>query len=162
MTAYVDCYLSHLHRRLQAPGFVGRTLPGVLQLLNALRVAGSADIGLLTGNVRRGAELKLARFDLSSWFVDGAFGDDAEDRNLLGPVAMQRMSQATGREYAVEDVIVIGDTPKDIACAHAIGARCLAVGTGHFQADALRIHQPWQCLDHLLETDRICELLLKA
>ncbi|MFM2176593.1 MAG: hypothetical protein RL015_691 [Verrucomicrobiota bacterium] len=160
MTAYVDCYLSHLHRRLQAPGFVGRTLPGVLQLLNALRVAGSADIGLLTGNVRRGAELKLRRFDLQDHFLDGAFGDDAEDRNLLGPVAMARVSALTGRSYDVKDVIVIGDTPKDISCAHAIGARCLAVGTGQFEADALRVHQPWLCLENLADTQGVCDRLL--
>lgn len=160
MAAYVDCYLGHLDRRLQAPGFVGRTLPGVVELLNALRVAGSADIGLLTGNVRRGAELKLQRFDLQHHFLDGAFGDDAEDRNLLGPVAMDRVSSLTGRRYAVEDVIVIGDTPKDISCAHAIGARCLAVGTGYFEAEALRMHQPWLCLENLAETQRVCDLLL--
>lgn len=160
MAAYVDCYLGHLDRRLQAPGFVGRTLPGVVELLNALRVAGSADIGLLTGNVRRGAELKLQRFDLQHHFLDGAFGDDAEDRNLLGPVAMDRVSSLTGRRYAVEDVIVIGDTPKDISCAHAIGARCLAVGTGQFAAESLRAHQPWLCLENLAETQRVCDLLL--
>ncbi len=160
VTAYLDCYLGHLHRRLHNETFAGQTLPGIGALLSALASAGGADIGLLTGNVRRGAEMKLRRFDLGSRFVDGAFGDDAEDRNLLGPVAMQRMSQATGRSYAVEDVIVIGDTPKDISCAYAIGARCLAVGTGHFQAEALRVHQPWQCLESLAETDRVCELLL--
>jgi phosphoglycolate phosphatase-like HAD superfamily hydrolase len=104
--------------------------------------------------------MKLARFDLHPHFVDGAFGDDAEDRNLLGPVAMRRMSAATGRSYAVEDVIVIGDTPKDIACAHAIGARCLAVGTGHFEAEALRVHQPWMCLESLAQTERVRDLLL--
>ena len=67
------------------------------------------------------------------------------DRNLLGPVAMARVSALTGRSYDVKDVIVIGDTPKDISCAHAIGARCLAVGTGQFEAEALRTHQPWLC-----------------
>lgn len=160
MQAYLTCYLGHLNRRLQHESFVGQMLPGVGAVLSSLRAAGEADIGLLTGNVRRGAEMKLARFDLGSFFVDGAFGDDAEDRNLLGPVAMQRMTLATGRSYSVEDVIVIGDTPKDIACAHAIGARCLAVGTGHFQAEALRVHQPWQCLENLAETNRVCDLLL--
>jgi phosphoglycolate phosphatase len=160
--AYLACYLGHLERRLKHESFAGQTLPGVGALLSALGAAGGADIGLLTGNVRRGAEMKLARFDLGSFFIEGAFGDDAEDRNLLGPVAMQRMTLATGRSYTVEDVIVIGDTPKDIACAHAIGARCLAVGTGHFQAEALRAHQPWQCLESLAETGRVVELLLNA
>jgi phosphoglycolate phosphatase-like HAD superfamily hydrolase len=157
----MDCYLGHLRRRLAHDDFPGLVLPGIPSLLQALIAEGSADIGLLTGNVRQGAEMKLARFDLHPHFVDGAFGDDAEDRNLLGPVAMRRMSDATGRSYAVEDVIVIGDTPKDIACAHAIGARCLAVGTGHFEAEALRVHQPWMCLESLAQTEQVCDLLLK-
>lgn len=158
--AYLASYLGHLHRRLQAPDFPGVTLPGVLALLPALAAAGGADIGLLTGNVRRGAELKLARFDLGGYFLDGAFGDDAVDRNLLGPFALRRMSQATGRGYEARDVIVIGDTPKDIACAHAIGARCLAVGTGQVATAELLPHQPWQCLDDLADTARVCDLLL--
>jgi phosphoglycolate phosphatase len=157
---YMDCYLGHLRRRLAHEDFPGLVLPGIPSLLQALIAEGSADIGLLTGNVRRGAEMKLARFDLHPHFVDGAFGDDAEDRNLLGPVAMRRMSAATGRSYTVEDVIVIGDTPKDIACAHAIGARCLAVGTGHFEAEALRVHQPWMCLESLAQTEQVRDLLL--
>lgn len=157
---YMDCYLSHLRRRLAHDDFPGLVLPGIPSLIQTLIAHGSADIGLLTGNVRRGAEMKLARFDLHPHFIDGAFGDDAEDRNLLGPVAMRRMSAATGRSYAVEDVIVIGDTPKDIACAHAIGARCLAVGTGHFKADALRAYQPWTCLESLAQTEQVCDLLL--
>ena len=162
MQAYLACYLDHLNRRLQHKAFAGQTLPGVERLLAVLHENGGADIGLLTGNVRRGAELKLARFNLSAWFADGAFGDDAEDRNLLGPVAIQRMSLATGRNYAAKDVIVIGDTPKDIACAHAVGARCLAVGTGHFKVDALRIHQPWRCLESLSDTQMVCDLLIDS
>jgi phosphoglycolate phosphatase-like HAD superfamily hydrolase len=158
--AYLACYLHHLHRRLHAPDFPGVTLPGVLALLPALAAVGEADIGLLTGNVRRGAELKLARFDLASHFLDGAFGDDAVDRNLLGPFAMDRMSRATGRSYVASEVIVIGDTPKDIACAYAIGARCLAVGTGQFAAEQLLPHQPWHCLPDLADTARVCDLLL--
>jgi phosphoglycolate phosphatase-like HAD superfamily hydrolase len=160
VAAYLDCYLEHLRRRLYHEAFAGQTLPGIGALLSELESHGGADIGLLTGNVRRGAEMKLARFDLHGRFIEGAFGDDAEDRNLLGPVAMRRMTESTGHDYAVEDVIIIGDTPKDIACAHAIGARCLAVSTGHFKAPALRVHEPWQCLENLAETQRVCELLL--
>jgi phosphoglycolate phosphatase-like HAD superfamily hydrolase len=158
--AYLASYLRHLRRRLHAPDFPGVSLPGVPGLLAALAAEGAADIGLLTGNVRQGAELKLARFHLGHHFLDGAFGDDAVDRNLLGPFAIQRMSQATGRSYRAEEIIVIGDTPKDIACAHAIGARCLAVGTGQYSADQLLPHQPWRCLHDLADTARVCELLL--
>ncbi len=158
--AYLDCYLQRLDQRLRHADFAGRVLPGVEALLPLLAGREDVAIGLLTGNVRAGAQLKLRRFDLHSYFLDGAFGDDAEDRNLLGPVALRRLQTATGLTYTPEDVIVIGDTPKDIACAHAMGARCLAVGTGHFTAAALGAHRPWQCLDSLAETDRVHDLLL--
>ena len=157
---YLDFYLGHLGRRLAHADFPGMLLPGVEALLQTLVADGRADIGLLTGNVRRGAQMKLQRFGIHPHFVDGAFGDDAEDRNLLGPVAMRRMSQTTGRAYGPQDVIVIGDTPKDIACAHAMGARCLAVGTGHFDAASLRSHSPWLCLEDLSRTSDVCEVLL--
>lgn len=160
ISRYLDCYLGRLHGRLQAPAFSGRLLPGVTALLEQLRQLDQADIGLLTGNVRAGAEAKLARFSLSSFFLDGAFGDDAEDRNLLGPVALRRMSALTGRSYRAEDVIVIGDTPKDIACAHAMGARCMAVATGHFDFDSLALHQPWSVRHSLEDTAAVCGQLL--
>jgi len=157
---YLNCYLGHLQKRLHHEAFPGMTLPGVEPLLQALVADGSADLGLLTGNVRRGAEMKLQRFDLHPHFIEGAFGDDAEDRNLLGPVAMRRMSEATGHSYSLDDVIIIGDTPKDIACAKAIGARCLAVGTGQFKAASLRANTPWLCLEDLEDTAAVCEALL--
>jgi phosphoglycolate phosphatase len=157
---YLDCYLAHLHRRLHRAEFAGRTLPGIEQLLPVLGSRHRVHIGLLTGNVRRGADLKLTRFGLAPHFVDGAFGDDAEDRNLLGPVALARMMAATGHTYSADNVIVIGDTPKDISCAHAMGARCLAVGTGGLAVEQLREFAPWQCLDSLADTQQVCELLL--
>lgn len=157
---YLARYLIRLRERLHHDSFTGRLLPGVESLLLQLRTLAQADLGLLTGNVREGASIKLQRFQLDSFFLEGAFGDDAEDRNLLGPFATRRIQAITGHEYSPEDIIVIGDTPKDIACARAIGARCLAVGTGTFQAAALVSHSPWQCLEDLSETDRICDLLL--
>lgn len=157
---YLDHYLQRLHLRMNGDSFAGRTLPGVPALLEALHSGKQCDMGLLTGNIRAGAETKLQRFQLHSYFLEGAFGDDAEDRNLLGPVALQRMQTVTSRSYTLEDIIVIGDTPKDIACANALGARCLAVGTGHFSAADLAAHQPWQCLEDLSDTARVCEMLL--
>ncbi|HYF36798.1 MAG TPA: HAD hydrolase-like protein, partial [Prosthecobacter sp.] len=147
VSSYLQAYLRHLQRRLHCETFAGRLLPGVVELLNALAGASGVHLGLLTGNVRQGAQLKLARFGIDHHFKDGAFGDDAEDRNHLGAVALQRMAAATGRTFDQAAVIVIGDTPKDIACARAIGARCLAVGTGTFSAAELTRHEPWQCVE---------------
>ncbi len=157
---YLECYLGHLQRRLHAPDFAGIALPGVGSLLNALTGIDGVHLGLLTGNVRHGATAKLQRFDLHHHFVDGAFGDDAEDRNLLGPIALERMQQATGQRFHPgDDVIVIGDTPKDIACAHAFGARCLAVATGSYTVDELMVYSPWQCVASLEDIGHLSQLL---
>jgi len=159
--SYLDSYLISLKERLNQPNFEGYLLPGVAALLPHLAQLGGADIGLLTGNIRAGADLKLQRFQLQSHFLDGAFGDDSEDRNALGPVAVKRLELITGQRYQADEIIVIGDTPKDIACAQAIGARCLAVGTGQFTSADLSTYRPWHCLDSLADTAQVCELLLK-
>lgn len=148
---YHECYLAHLERRLGEPSFPGRLLPGVRGLLESLAGLEEAHLGLLTGNLRRGADLKLQRFGIAHHFRDGAFGDDAEDRNLLGPVARRRMEAAAGRPFALEEIIVIGDTPKDIACARALGARCVALTTGKPAREDLAPHAPWMLLDDLAD-----------
>jgi phosphoglycolate phosphatase len=146
---YHRSYLHHLQRRLHAEDFGGTLLPGVEQLLPLLAGMDGFHVGLLTGNLRAGAEHKLRRFGIWEYFADGAFGDDADDRNLLGPFAKARMEQALGASYSADDIFVIGDTPKDIACAHAIGARSIAVTTGSFQRHQLEAHSPWIVLDSL-------------
>jgi phosphoglycolate phosphatase-like HAD superfamily hydrolase len=157
--AFRECYLRRLHERLQHPDFAGRLLGGVPELLSHLQGANGFAIGLLTGNLRRGAQLKLERFGIAHHFADGGFGDDGVERNDLGPVAVRRMEQATARAYTPAQVIVIGDTPKDIACAHAMGARCLAVATGKFDRAALSPFAPWLLLDDLAEVERVVEAL---
>jgi phosphoglycolate phosphatase len=159
---FFSCYTQHLHRRLQAAEFPGLLLPGVQPLLKALQGGGQFAIGLLTGNIRRAAQLKLQRFEIDGYFVDGAFGDDAADRNLLGPIALSRMRSATGSNLDRGSTIVIGDTPKDIACAHAMGARCLAVATGQFSRDELLRHRPWGCVENLADLSGLLERLKKS
>lgn len=117
-------YVRALRRRLEEPDRV-EVCPGVHALLDAL--AGRAHLGLLTGNWRAGAALKLAAAALDRPWVDGAYGDDAADRNLLVPIARAR-AEAAGLRF--RRVIVIGDTPADVACARAGGAVAVAVETG--------------------------------
>lgn len=114
-----------------------RVLPGVSPILNWLTGIERVAIGLGTGNVRQGAYAKLARGSLDANFAFGGFGCDAEDRTELLRVGAQRGAAALG--LAVENcrVVVIGDTPKDIAAAHGIGAECVAVGTGGFHPTSL-------------------------
>lgn len=157
--AYHAAYLMHLHRRMNGPEFCGVLLPGVRELLEALSPMEEVHLGLLTGNVRRGAEIKLQRFGIHDCFLDGAFGDDAEHRNHLAPIALERMKRASGADLTAGRTIIIGDTPKDIACADALGARCLAVATGRFSEDDLSALRPWKTLPHLAATAEVASLL---
>lgn len=112
-------------------------LPGVAELLARLTAAGEPTIGLLTGNWRRGAEVKLDRAGLGDRFVFGAFGDDGVDRHELPPVALARAEAATGCRFAAAETLIVGDTSHDVACARAHGMRSLAVATGSVPADRL-------------------------
>ncbi|WP_395752006.1 HAD family hydrolase [Prosthecobacter sp.] len=161
VAAFLERYLSHLQRRLQAEDFSGYTLPGVKELLHALRAESEAHIGLLTGNVRRGAVIKLSRHGIYEHFLDGGFGSDHHDRNELGPVALKRMQEATGATYHIDDVIVIGDTPKDIRCAEAFGAKCLAVATGQYSHAELSALNPWRCVESFADVPAVIEMLLR-
>ncbi|MBE2285745.1 MAG: HAD family hydrolase [Prosthecobacter sp.] len=160
--AFLDRYLANLQRRLQAEDFSGFTLPGVVELLETLRRETDAHLGLLTGNVRRGAQIKLSRHGIHHHFIDGGFGCDHHDRNQLGPVALKRMQDATGMTFNAADVIVIGDTPKDIRCAEAFGAKCLAVATGQYSCAELSALKPWRCVESFADVPAIVELLLRA
>jgi phosphoglycolate phosphatase len=113
-------------------------LPGVTELLEWLTELGSATLGLLTGNYEPVARLKLARAGLGRYFPSGqgAFGSDAEDRAALPAIARRRAGRV-GSPNRREQTVVIGDTPRDIACAQADGVRCLAVATGPYGVDEL-------------------------
>jgi phosphoglycolate phosphatase-like HAD superfamily hydrolase len=115
-------------------------------------------LGLLTGNIRLGAEIKLRRYALWDEFAMGAFGDDDEDRNQIAVIASVRGSQWLGRKLRGEEMLVVGDTPRDIECARAIGARMLAVATGGASWNQLHSHQPDRLVSSLEEvaTDTIC------
>ena len=131
-------YLVCLREEVPRPGRDKRVLPGITPLLNALAPETKVFLGLLTGNYADAAEVKLGHFDLWRYFRCGAFGEDARDRNHLVPVALGR-ARARGLPHHVEPehIVVIGDTPRDVACAHAHGARVIAVATGQYDRAAL-------------------------
>jgi len=129
----------------------GEICPGVTELLQALRDLPEAPcLGLLTGNVALGAELKLRAHGLDRWFELGAFGSDHEDRNQLARIALERGSERLGLPVSGEEVVVIGDTRADIECARAIGARCLAVATGGETLPVLLEHSPALAVESLM------------
>lgn len=131
----------------------GEVCPGVHEFMTQLeRLESPPAIGLLTGNIRRGAELKLGHYGLWNHFSFGGFGDDHEERNRIAEIALARGRERLGNELTGEEVLVIGDTPLDIACARAIKARVLAVGTGQYTAEELAVENPcWVAptLEHL-------------
>jgi phosphoglycolate phosphatase-like HAD superfamily hydrolase len=141
------CYL-HLLAEMLIEGR-GEVCHGVESLINQLRnMSEPPVIGLLTGNLRLGAELKLRRFGLWDFFATGAFADDDEDRNRIAVRAHQRGCELLGQALRGEQILVIGDTPLDIACGRAIGARVLAVATGGSTLAELEAQKPdWAVAD---------------
>lgn len=152
-------YLDHLAVNLDSGQFGGRVLPGVADLLAALAATGGFHLGLLTGNIHAGARVKMRHFQLDHYFPVGAFGDDHHDRNRLGPIALRRASGHFGQRFEPSDVWVIGDTPKDIACARALGSPCLAVATGRFSSAELTAAGATAVADNLADTAEIARLL---
>jgi phosphoglycolate phosphatase-like HAD superfamily hydrolase len=130
-----DRYLRHLGERLnQKPMNV---LPGVGELLEALSGEADVALGLLTGNILRGAELKLRSAGLFDHFRMGSYGSDSEIRNHLAPIALQRAAETWSVNFDPQDVWVVGDTPADIECGQAGGTRTLGVATGRYSTEVL-------------------------
>jgi phosphoglycolate phosphatase-like HAD superfamily hydrolase len=135
LAAIEDLYTERLEGALDRARM--ELLPGVLELLRRLVPRPDLEVALLTGNWERGARSKLARFDLNGFFPWGAFGGDGIDREELPPVAWRKAHERTGRRFAPDETLIIGDSLQDIACAHAHGIPVLAVETGSVRAAAL-------------------------
>ncbi len=157
MARYLDGYLHHLQRLL--PEKPGRVLPGILELLGKLQGRPNLVVALLTGNLARGAEIKLAHFGIWHFFEFGAFADDHHVRDELGHFARTRALEKHGIEFPSEAIFVIGDTPKDIACGRAIGAQTVAVATGEYSSVELERYQPDFLFENFAETAAAIERL---
>ncbi len=135
-----------------------RLCPGVWEFIGGLRARPQPPLlGLLTGNIRLGAEIKLRHFNLWEIFETGAFADDHEERDQIAAKAQERGSRILGEELPGEQIVIVGDTPLDIRCARSIGAKALAVATGGHTREELRRHQPdWVVPDlNAINPDRI-------
>jgi phosphoglycolate phosphatase len=155
--ALCDRYLGYLEEAL-APGTV-HVLPGVHETLEALRSRDDVLLGLLTGNLERGAAIKLRAAGLSDYFQLGAYGSDAEDRNRLVPVARARAYALTGDPFAGGRTVVIGDAEADVRCAKAGGARSIAVASGWTTREQLGALEPDVLLDSLADPAALAALL---
>ncbi len=156
-TRLFEAYAAALPVELANPH--ARVLPGIRELLHAAAARPGLAQGLLTGNMRRGAQAKLAHHGLWEHFAFGAFGDDSEHRNDLGPHAVRRAREHHRTDFAPDRVWIIGDTPHDIACARAAGVRVLAVATGGSQVDELRAHAPDAVLSDLADAAAFWKLI---
>ena len=145
---FFEHYPAFLQEMLQA--CKGGVCEGILPLIDELQHAPEKpSLGLLTGNVRRGAELKLRHYNLWHHFTTGAFADDHEDRNCIAGIARDRGEERLGCKLTGEEIVVIGDTPLDILCGQSIGAKVLAVGTGEYGRAELARSQPTWAVDHV-------------
>jgi len=156
-SALLESYLQHLPRRM--PNHPGRLLPGIIELLEALKGREEFVLALLTGNLRRGAEIKLTHYGVWDYFEFGAFADDHHDRNELGHFARSRACDHHGVEFPSERIYVIGDTPRDVECGRAIGAKTVAIATGIYPFAILEESKPDFIFQDLSETDAIIAAL---
>jgi phosphoglycolate phosphatase-like HAD superfamily hydrolase len=144
---FFDCYLKHLTHFL--PKTEGQLLPGIIELLDTLKARHDCVLALLTGNLVRGAQLKLTHYGVWDYFEFGAYADDHHDRNALGPFAQARAREKHGIEFAAEDIFILGDTPHDVACARAINAKAIAIATGRHTREELAACSPDFLFDDL-------------
>jgi phosphoglycolate phosphatase-like HAD superfamily hydrolase len=145
-------YVEHLAREMRRHDGA-KLFPGVRDLLERLSGRDDAIVGLLTGNIRGGARLKLSRWNLEPYFRFGAFGDDHEDRPTLARIALERAQSLVGRPVSGEDTTVVGDTPRDVECARAIGARAVVVATGQVAREELEAAGPDALLDSFADSE---------
>lgn len=136
----IDKYLSHLPDLLESTNAKANT--GVLHLLEHFHLMPEVHQALLTGNVKRGSDIKLEHIDVNHYFSFGAFADHSDFRNDLSVHALNLARQHLHEDWSPEQVYVIGDTPKDIECGKHIGAHTVAVATGLHTVEQLKEHEP--------------------
>ncbi|HSJ15705.1 MAG TPA: HAD hydrolase-like protein [Longimicrobiales bacterium] len=154
-------YLPALEQALAEPGHETLVYPGVRSLLAALEERrDEVLLGLLTGNIERGAALKLASAGLSNGFRVGAFGSDHERRDRLPALAVERARALSGSHFRTRDIVIIGDTPADMTCGAALGVRAIGVTTGRYDAAALRAAGAADAFPDLSDTRAVLDAVL--
>jgi phosphoglycolate phosphatase len=163
MDVVLSRYLECLHEELRDPERPPRLCAGVSDLLDSLEARSDVVVGLLTGNVELGARAKLEAAGLDpSRFVVGAFGSDHEHRPRLPAFAQQRARERLGLELVGSAVVVIGDTPADIACGQGIGARAIGVATGRYTTEQLRACGASAVFEDLAGTEAVVAEIVAA
>lgn len=163
MDSLLEKYLHGLHEEFSSGARTVQVFPGVLDLFDRLEGQPNVVLGLLTGNIEKGARAKLraAGIDFSRFQVN-AFGSDHEHRPELPGIAQKRASEMLGTEIAGDRLIVIGDTPADIRCGESIGARAIGVATGRYTTEELAEHGAYAVFETLADTDAVMERIMNA
>ncbi len=157
---YKAWYLAELKADLLAHHADVKVMPGIHNVLANLSKRRGVTVGLLTGNFRDAVTLKLEAADINpNLFRVGAFAEDGASRRDLVAVAIQRMRDATGANLPPRNVILVGDTPRDISCARETGTRVLAVATGKYSLEQLNAESPDRAVRDLTDPSALDELI---
>jgi len=157
LPALWERYLGHLEEAL--PTNPMTVLPGVRLLLDALADAPDVGVGLVTGNIVGGARLKLGSARLWERFGVGGYGSDHEERDELPAIALSRAREHWGRAIDADQAVIVGDTPRDVACGRAAGMRTVAVATGMFSTHELLATGADHVVEDFSATEQVLSLL---
>lgn len=154
-------FAEELEKEIQN-GLIPYVYAGVAKLIKTLDENNNCNLGLLTGNIAKGAKLKLEAVELYQYFPIGAYGDDAKQRNNLADVALKRAQKHNESKIDKNKTWIIGDSIHDIRCAQANNLRCLAVCTGLTQRKELEKENPEFIVDTFEDTNQIIEIFLNG
>jgi len=149
-----------LTQAVSAGSVVVWSLPGVEQLLRTLSTHDGTRLGIVTGNMRATARIKLGAVGLDGYFRGGGYGSDSPARSVLPGVALRRMGHSEGIDFAPGRAVLVGDTPHDLDAARAHGMRCVLVSTGQYSAAELAAVGPDVLLDDLSDGERALRAIL--
>ncbi len=154
------CYIERFRQSARASDV--QLMVGIPELLQELSGRSEVLLALLTGNFEASGRHKLLLPEINHYFPFGAFADDAPTRNELPAVAVEKARQLTGTTFVNHDIIIIGDTEHDIACARVLNAKSIAVATGNFSTLELKKHHPHVLYENLGQTDVVLDEILHS
>ena len=154
----LERYLEEFARRLSPDAVVPK--PGATELLARLDAEPRVTLGLLTGNLERGARMKLEPPGFNRYFPFGAFGSDSPDRYRLPAIALERARERSQRSYTGKAIVIVGDSVHDILCGRSLGVRAVAVATGPTPAARLAAEEPDAVLESFADVDAAVEAIL--
>ena len=160
VTEILHDFCNELEREI-SDGQKPEIYPGVGSLIQRMEIMENIYLGLVTGNVSRGARIKLESAGLDHYFPVGGFGDDAKDRDQLPPIARKRAEIHYHTIFKPENILIIGDSVHDISCARNNGFRCLAVSTGKTSKEDLAAANPDFLESDLSEVEKIQDILVR-